>query len=279
MSARPALRPSRQERTPYTEALAQAVAEGRLTDALYDERIAAEERATSFDALDALVADLPFDPPPRPARAVARTAAGPRGRRFVPLVVAGLLAAGAMYAIVVAGGSGDSTEDTTAAEAPVAQEQGPPPGWEAPDIATEPDSVPPWEGTTVAAALERAQAVGFTRIEQVVLKPDSTTVTGMAVARSGDEAFRALTLGSGDAGLVADEQGNSGVYLDEEGLDVDLDAFIASARASGGVNADREVRAVSISQQEEGDDGPLVHVSFRQGVTVTLRASDGTVVD
>ena len=275
MSPRAALRPSRQERAPYTEALAQAVAEGRLTHSLYDERLAAAEQASSFDDLDALVEDLPFDPPPRPARAVTRSAASPSRRRFAPMVVAGLLAAGAMYAIVVAGGS----EDTNAAEAPVAEDEGPPPGWEAPEIATEPDSVAPWEDTTVAAALERAQAAGFTRIEQVVLRPDSTSVTGMAEDPSGEEAFRTLMLGGDDAGVVTDEQGNSGVYLDTEGLDVDLDDFLDSAREAAGAPQDQEVRSVLVFQSEEGDDGPLVQVSFRQGETVTLRAFDGTVVD
>lgn len=75
-SGRPAqMRPSRAEREPYTDALAQAVAEGRLTDALYEERVDEVERASTFGRLDELVADIPFTPAV-PERTYARLRTG-----------------------------------------------------------------------------------------------------------------------------------------------------------------------------------------------------------
>lgn len=281
---RKALRPSRKERIPYAEALAEGVAEGRLTHTLYEERMTAVEKAVSFDDLDAVVADLPFDPPPRPARVEESAAPGPPGRRFVMPVVAGLLAAGAMYAMVVEGGD-DPREDGTAAEAPVAQEVRPPDGWEPPSVATELDAVVPMEDTTVTAAVERAHEAGFTDIEQVSLSPDLTTVTGLIADADGgeDEAFRQILFEADDAGLLADARGNRGVYLDEDDLDIDLDALIEEAREASGAEADQDVRSVLVyrgdgSASRQHEEGNLVRVSFAEGPDVTLRASDQTAL-
>lgn len=88
------LRPSRAERAPYTDALAQGVAEGRLTDALYEERLAGVESATTFGDLDALVADVPFEPADDAEAARTR----PRWRRITALSVVGVVTAGAACA-------------------------------------------------------------------------------------------------------------------------------------------------------------------------------------
>lgn len=276
------LRPSRKERAPYTDALAQGVAEGRLTHTLYEERLAEAEKAPSFDALDALVADLPFDPPSRPSRVVDRPAPGPRGRRFVLPVVAALVAAGAMFAIVLEGGS-DPAEDTVA-EAPVIEDDHPPEGWQPPAVAGGLDDVQPLQDTTLAAAVDRAREAGFTDIEQVSLSPDATTVTGMvAVSGDEDEAFRQLHLRPGDVGILSDTRGNRGAYLDPDDLDLDLDALIAEARAASDAQEDQDVRSVLVyrgdgSAERDHEEGNLVQVSFAEGPSVTLRVSDRTVL-
>lgn len=287
VARRRALRPSRKERIPYTDALAEAVATGRLTDSLFATRLAEAERATSVEELDELVADLPFDPPPRPERAQRTEAAarGPRWRRFVPLVVAALIAGGAMYAIVVQGASAGSEDETPAAEAVAADADGPPEGWDPPAVARDLDAVPPLESTTLEAVIERARMAGFTRIEQVSLTPDRTTVTGMVTDESGEEVFRVLDLRPEDAGTLAEAQGGSGVYLDEDSdiRDVDVEGLIEEARSSADMTEDRDISRVLVyrgdgSPDDGNEDGILVEVVFAQGPSVTLRASDSTVL-
>ncbi|MCQ9387079.1 DUF1707 domain-containing protein [Brevibacterium sp. 50QC2O2] len=72
------MRPSHAERAPYIAALQESLVDGRLTQGLYEERLAAAESAQSFDALDKLFTDLPYDPRalrPAPAGGTADGAA------------------------------------------------------------------------------------------------------------------------------------------------------------------------------------------------------------
>jgi hypothetical protein len=226
----------------------------------------------------------------------------------VPLVVAALIAAGAMFAIVVQGASAGSEDDDTAAEAEavVADADGPPEDWDPPAVAQDLDAVPPLEPTTLEAAIERAREAGFTRIEQVSLTPERTTVTGMVTDGSGEEVFRDLHLRPEDAGTLAEAHGGSGVYLDEEVdggagdggaganeadadgadaelRDVDVEGLIEEARSSADMTDDRDFRRVLVyrgdgSPDDSNEDGILVEVVFAQGPSVTLRASDSTVL-
>lgn len=54
------LRPSRNEKSAYTDALAEALSHGRITQTMYDERMTIVNRAASFDELDTVVSDMPL---------------------------------------------------------------------------------------------------------------------------------------------------------------------------------------------------------------------------
>ena len=76
--------------TTYVEALTQAHVDGRLDAATFEERVAAAEQATSFDDLDRLVADVPFDDIGPAERRIRRA-----NRRDLLLGVAGFVGVGA----------------------------------------------------------------------------------------------------------------------------------------------------------------------------------------
>lgn len=76
------LRPSTAERVPYTDALAESLAEGRLTSQLYEQRLGKAEQAASFAELDDLVKDLPYEPDElRPPQARSSVVRAPRERK------------------------------------------------------------------------------------------------------------------------------------------------------------------------------------------------------
>lgn len=273
------LRPSRAERAPYTDALAQGVAEGRLTDALYEGRLGSVVSAATFAELDALVADLPFEPPAQTDAEAGRTR--PRWLRTAALSVVGLLTAGLAYAAAVAvqgvdpfPGAGSSNGATGEEVVPIA---GP---WEPPPIAEELEAVAPMDEKTVSDALERAHEAGLMDIEQIVLDPDATSVFGL----DEDDELRQLYLRAEDVGILSDARDNSGVYIDEAALDLDVDVAIEEARGASDAEPDQDVRTVIVyrgdgSKARAHEEGNLVQVSFSGGPDVTLRAADLTVVE
>ena len=272
------LRPSRAERAPYTDALAQGAAEGRLTDAVYEERLGGVVSAATFAELDALVADLPFEPPVQTDAEAGRTR--PRWLRIAALSVVGLLTAGLAYAAAVAvqgvdpfPGAGSSNEATGEEVEPIT---GP---WEPPPIAEELDAVAPMDETTVSDALERAHEAGLMDIEQIALDPDATSVVGL----DEDDELRQLYLRTEDVGILSDARDNSGVYIDEDALDLDVDAAIEEARGASDAEPDQDVRTVLVyrgdgSEARAHEEGNLVQVSFSGGPDVTLRAADLAVL-
>ncbi|SMY11993.1 DUF1707 SHOCT-like domain-containing protein [Brevibacterium jeotgali] len=272
------LRPSRAERVPYTDALAQGAAEGRLTDALYEERLGSAVSAATFAELDALVADLPFEPPVHTDAEAGRTRS--RGLRIAALSVVGLLTAGLAYAAAVAVQGVDSSAAAGSSHGATGAEAEPITGpWEPPPIAEELDAVAPMDGTTVSDALERAHEAGLMDIEQIALAPDATSVAGL----DADDEFRQLHLRTADVGILSEARDNSGVYIDEDALDLDVDAAIEKARGASDAEPDQDVRMVLVyrgdgSEARAHEEGNLVHVSFSGGPDVTLRASDLTVL-
>lgn len=270
------LRPSRAEREPYTDALARGVAEGRLTTALYDERLGGVESATTFADLDALVADLPFEHTGDAEAARTR----PRWLRITALSVVGLATAALTCAgVLLAQGV---TPFAGPAAGDVAPQDGGEPGgpWEPPPIAEELDAVAPMDETTVSDALERAHEAGLMDIEQIALDPDATSVIGL----DEDDELRQLYLRTEDVGILSDARDNSGIYIDEDGLDLDVDAAIEEARGASDAEPDQNVRTVLVyrgdgSADHDGEDGNLVQVSFSGGPDVTLRAADLTVLE
>ena len=272
------IRPSRAERAPYTDALAQGVSEGRLTDALYDERLGSAVSAATFAELDALVADLPFEPPAESDAEARRTR--PRWLRIAALSVAGLLTAGVTFVAALQtqgvnpfAGDGASDQESREESETIT---GP---WEPPPIAEELDAVAPMDETTVSDALDRAHEAGLTDIEQIDIDAETTIVTGM----DEDDELRQLQLRTHDVGILSDARGTSGVYIDEDALDLDLDAAIEEARGASDAEPDQDVRAVLVyrgdgSEAREHEEGNLVQVSFSGGPDVTLRAADLTVL-
>ena len=272
------LRPSRAERAPYTDALAQGVAEGRLTDALYEERLGSMVSAATFAELDALVADLPFEPPVHADTEAGRTR--PRVLRTAALSVVGLLTAGLAYTAAVAVQGADplradgSSHEATGEEAePITGPREPPP------IAQELDAVAPMDETTVSDALDRAHEAGLMDIEQIALAPDATSVIGL----DEDDELRQLHLRVEDVGVLSDARDNSGLYIDVDALDLDVDAAIDKARGASDAEPDQDVRIVLVyrgdgSEARAHEEGNLVQVSFSGGPDVTLRAADLTVL-
>ncbi|SLM91112.1 DUF1707 SHOCT-like domain-containing protein [Brevibacterium yomogidense] len=257
------------------------MAEGRLTDALYEERLAGVESATTFGDLDALVADVPFEPADDAEAARTR----PRWRRITALSVVGVVTAGAACAgaLLVRGVNpfAGPAASQSASVGDDSMDDGDPGGpWEPPPIAEELDAVVPMDETTVAAALDRAAEAGLMSIEQIVLDEESTSVIGV----DEDDELRSLYLQTTDVGRVSDMGDSSdGVYLDEDSLDVDLDAAIEEARGASDAGPDQDVRSVLIyrgdgSAERAGEEGNLLQVSFSGGPDVTLRAANLTVL-
>jgi len=272
------IRPSRAERVPYTDALAQAVAEGRLSQTLYEERVGSAVSAASFAELDELVADLPFEPPQETAAEADR--ARPGRLRIAGLAAIGVVTAGATFAAAAAVVGANSSAGSTGSATETREEAEPPTGpWEPPPIAAELDAVAPMDVTTVTDALDRAAEAGLTDIEQIVLDEDATSVIGLD---EGGE-LRQLYLQPHDVGVLSEARDGSGVHLDEEALDLDPAAAIAAARGASDAETDQAVRALVVyrgdgSGERGGEDGNLVQVSFSGGPAVTLRADDLSVL-
>lgn len=272
------IRPSRAERAPYTDALAQGVSEGRLTQTHYEERVGSALSASSFAELDELVADLPFEPPHETDAEAGR--ARPRWLRIAGLSAIGVLTAGVTFAAAAAAVGANSSAGSagSAVESGEEAEQSGDLG-DLPSIAGELDAVAPMDGTTASDALDRAAEAGLTDIEQIVLDEDATSVIGL----NEEGELRQLYLQPHDVGVLSEASGASGVHVDQAALDLDPTAAIEVARAASGAEPDQEVRAILVyrgdgSQEREGEEGNLVQVSFSGGPDVTLRAADLTVL-
>jgi hypothetical protein len=275
------LRPSRAERAPYTEALAQAVAEGRLTDELYEKRLEHVEAASTFDTLDRLVADVPFTPPRRPAtRGTARLRVG---RLAVAAALVGFLALGATHAIVANSGPSEAwsgADDTSAGEQ--AAGAGAPDGWEAPEVATEIESVDNLDDEAIAYALERAEAAELVTIERIHLTPDTAFVTG---ARE-DGATYSVYLGRDTVGsvrFVSEDPADGATQLHPEDLDHGLDEYVEAAREAADVSGDAEVESVSVVSGDEwytpeSAGRNLVQVRFEGDVFTSVHGDDLSVI-
>lgn len=98
-----------------------------------------------------------------------------------------------------------------------------------------------------------------------------------------DDELRQLYLRTEDVGVLSDARDNSGVYIDEDALDLDVDAAIEEARGASDAEPDQDVRTVLVyrgdgSEARAHEEGNLVQVSFSGGPDVTLRAADLTVL-
>lgn len=276
------LRPSRAERAPYTEALAQAVAEGRLTDELYEQRLEQVEAAPTFDRLDRLVADVPFTPPRRTER--SRTAKLRMGRLTVAGVAAGLLAGVITHAIVVNSGPVEawSGADDTSAGEQGAGDGGAPDGWEAPEVAMAIESVDNLDDEAIAHALERAEAAELVAIERIHLTPDTAFVTGSGE----DGATYSVYLGRDTVGsvrFVSDEPADGVTHLRPEDLDHSLDEYIEAAREAVQAGEDAEVESVSVVSGDEwytpeSAGRNLVQVRFEGDAFAALHGDDLSVI-
>lgn len=276
------LRPSRAERAPYTEALAQAVAEGRLTDELYEQRLEQVEAASTFDILDRLVADVPFTPPRRTER--SRTAKLRMGRLTVAGVAAGLLAGVITHAIVVNSGPVEawSGADDTSAGEQGAGDGGAPDGWEAPEVAMAIESVDNLDDEAIAHALERAEAAELVAIERIHLTPDTAFVTGSGE----DGATYSVYLGRDTVGsvhFVSEEPADGVTHLRPEDLDHSLDEYIEAAREAVQAGEDAEVESVSVVSGDEwytpeSAGRNLVQVRFEGDAFAALHGDDLSVI-
>ena len=281
------LRPSRAERAPYTEALAQAVAEGRLTDELYEQRLSQVETAPTFDTLDRLVADVPFTPPRRTAgrrTERSRTAKLRMGRLTVAGVAAGLLAGVITHAIVVNSGPVEawSGADDTSAGEQGAGDGGAPDGWEAPEVAMAIESVDNLDDEAIAHALERAEAAELVAIERIHLTPDTAFVTGSGE----DGATYSVYLGRDTVGsvhFVSEEPADGVTHLRPEDLDHSLDEYIEAAREAVQAGEDAEVESVSVVSGDEwytpeSAGRNLVRVRFEGDTFAALHGDDLSVI-
>jgi hypothetical protein len=275
--ARNGLRPSRSEKARYTDALAAAVAEGRLTDALYEERLAAAEQAVSFAELEALVADVPFDSADPQERRRGGGVAALAGALAVVL-----LSGGAAFGLVraVAGGDdgpeavaeagtqggGDGTgEDAGGAEADQLE------------LDLHLDTVPAMEDGSVPAAIEAAQEAGLVDIDRVTLNDGFTYVDG----RDGEGEYFSLSVQPDRLPTLSEGSEWRGVFLDLDAVDFDLDEVVSRAREYD-PSAGEAVRSVMVYRgtggpADSGEDGTLVDVDFEESEEpfgVTMRLSD-----
>ena len=273
------MRPSRAEKTPYTDALAQAVAEGRLTDALYEERVDQVESAASFGRLDELVADIPFTPP-APERRHARLRVG---RVVLAGFVVGLVA-GVVTHMVVAGPAPTEAGSTAviAEEGGEAEGAGAPAGWQAPEVATEIETLDPLGDGAIEYALEVAQSAGLTQIEEIRLDPDSSGIEGVRE----DGTTYSVSLGPDTVGTmrrvdaVVDEDA---IFIYPDDLDRGLDAYIEAGRDAADVGDDVAVGWVRVTSGDEwylpdSAGRSVVRVDFEDGSYGQVHGDDLTPV-
>ncbi|MGC2939560.1 MULTISPECIES: DUF1707 SHOCT-like domain-containing protein [unclassified Brevibacterium] len=167
-------RPSRDERAPYLSALNQALADERLTTAEHETRIARAEEATSFDDLDSLVADLPFEWHDAELDRVQKT----DRRRFI-------LGGAALLGIAAASWAGTRTwvkgNDDAAAAGRSDSGAGDAPSPETADgrsVPTDLVQVENWQKDTVSTALDHASGMGLTMIRRIEGGGDDFAVKG-----------------------------------------------------------------------------------------------------
>lgn len=172
------LRPSRDERAPYISAINDAFADGRIDEAEQTDRIELAEAAVSFDDLDDLVADIPFEWHDAELEKTKRA-----GRRGFLFGAAGIVLVGAASwagtrtwvessEVSAAEPAGDDssadTETTQAADG--AASDGPSPAEtdaSEDDVPTELVQVELWTKDAMTTAMDFAATVGMTAISDV----------------------------------------------------------------------------------------------------------------
>ncbi|WP_051298170.1 DUF1707 SHOCT-like domain-containing protein [Brevibacterium album] len=273
------LRPSYDDRARCADALAAAVSEGRLTEELYEERLAAAERAVSIAELDALVADLPSS-----EGAAGKARPRRRGLRALAAVAVMLFAGAASFGITEMVAGRDSGEASAGQGAGAGSEEGA--GGEAGDegggIASERldlqlDTVPDMDPRSVPAAIGAARDSGIADIDRVTLTEGFTYVDG----RDAGGEYRSMSIQPDRMPTVDGGSEWRGVFLDLDALDFDLDEAVSRAREYD-PSAGEEVRSVMVYRgtggpADSGESGNLVDVAFEESdepFAVTMRMHD-----
>ena len=186
------LRPSRDERGPYLSAINEALADGRIDEAEASRRIDSAEDAISFDDLDRLVADIPFEWHDEKVERAQRL-----GRRRFVLGVVGFLGVGAASwagtrAWVKSAAADESSGSGSAGSGadsggPDSDGHGDGGGESAPDaegagdggsVPTDLVQVKNWRKDTVPTAIDHAVSMGLTSIGRIFGGGDDLTVRG-----------------------------------------------------------------------------------------------------
>lgn len=252
-------RPSSVERMPYLEALTRAHVEGRLDETVYQERVDAAATATSFDALDALVADVPFDAAEKAAELAERRIRR-ANRRQVLLGAAGFAGVGAAsFALArLLRGSDSSQERAEADAAPDPSDgasAGSGPETEPTGIATTMFQYSGFTATAVGELIDNATGLGLRKIDNATLRADWARVEGL------DSEGRPVIIGyrQDSAPQVEEATGTSGPYLRPAQVrDLDLADLLARTRKEIAVNeADAYVLVRSVDGGEIAFHGGL----------------------
>ena len=159
------MRPSRQEKEPFITAINNALADGRIDADEHMTRVEKAESATSFDDLDALVTDIPFEWHDEELAKAKRAT-----RRQVMLGSAGFLILGGLSWF----GTRTLIDRTTTAEAAPptpAPTTGTAPGPEDPtetgDLPRSMVQVVNWRTDTMETALDYAESQGIVRVSDI----------------------------------------------------------------------------------------------------------------
>lgn len=165
------LRPSRDEREPYISAINTALSEGRIHEPEASTRIDRAEAAISFDDLDELVGDIPFE-----WREESASQPQTRGRRRFLLGSLGLLGVG-----VAAWGGTRAWETMTESKTDTGTgDPSAPSGGDANGESVPIDRVQVynWRKDTMPTAVDYAASVGLTTIGRVFGSGDGFSVQG-----------------------------------------------------------------------------------------------------
>jgi hypothetical protein len=208
------LRPSRDEREPYISAINAALADGRIDEAEQTRRIEEAEEASSFDGLDELVADVPFE---WQADSDEREKKLGR-RRFITGAAGFLLVGGAAYGIVrgatsAARGavSGKSTTDPA----------GPAAGGETAEASVPTDlvEVELWQAGTMRTAIDFAESEGLAKFTNVDGRGDDLSVSG----QTQDGTAKTISFSRNHRPeVVEDDEGGSESVGPEQLRDLDI---------------------------------------------------------
>lgn len=235
----PSMRPSRNERAPYIDAINDALADGRIDASEHAARVELAETCTSFADLDDLVSDIPFEYHNEELAKVKRA-----GRRNFLLSSGGVILVGALSWVGTRAWVTTQTAAEAGAQSPTSTSAEPAPETAsgAAEVPTEFVSVVNWQKDTMPTVIDFLESQGIVWVSDVSAWDTYLIVRGATK----EEKLREIQFRTDHRPKISDWDGSGEAMRGKKLRDLDMEKLLAEAKKATDLGNDEKAYYLSI---------------------------------